>query len=161
MFKQKLIHTFSLMMAAVFLISSVGLTINAHYCFSTNTLKKSIFTADIHCDHAYQGCDINATVLADSNQCCSETETHTHEAACCTDFTKYVKLVINFDLPNVKVVFNHFIGIVVRIFQFVEPATEESPLKTYSEHKQKNLPLLTGNAFLIACSQLKLDAHQL
>lgn len=150
-----------MMMAAVFLISSVGLTINAHYCFSTNTLKKSIFTADIHCDHENQGCDINATAQADSSQCCSVKETHAHEAACCTDFKKYVKLVINFDLPNVKVVFNHFIGLVVRIFQIVEPAAEESPLKTYAENNQKNLPLLAGTKFLITCSQLKLDAHQL
>ncbi|MDY0077411.1 MAG: hypothetical protein RBR87_09060 [Bacteroidales bacterium] len=161
MFKQKLIHTFSLMMATVFLISSVGLTINAHYCFSTNTLKKSIFTADIRCNHEGQTCNIEPKAEADSTQCCSEKEANTFKSECCTDFTKYVKLVTSFDLPSVKIVFNHFIGLVIRIVQFSEPTTEESPLKTYSENNQKNLPLLTGTTFLIACSQLKLDALQL
>lgn len=148
-------------MATVFLISSVGLTINAHYCFSTNTLKKSVFTADIQCDHEGQSCVINATTQADSSQCCTTKEAHTHDAGCCADFSKYVKLVIDFDLPNVKVVFNHFIGLAVRLFQVVEPASEENPLKTYSEYNQKNLPVFAGTTFLIACSQLKLDAHQL
>lgn len=161
MLKQKLFYTFSLMMAAVFLISSVGLTINAHYCFTTNTLKKSILTSDIHCDHENSGCDIASASQNDSTKCCAIKETHTHKSGCCADFTKYVKLVISFDLPNVKVVFNHFIGLVIRIFQFVEPATEKSELKAYSALDQKNLPLLSGSDFLIACSQLKLDAHLL
>lgn len=161
MFKQKLMHIFSLMMAAVFLISSVGLTINAHYCFTTNTLKKSIFTAEIHCDHEGMTCKLDVNAEADSTQCCSVKEANTYKTECCTDFTKYVKLVTSFDLPSVKIVFNHFIGLVIRIVQFSEPTSEESPLKTYSELNQKHLPVLTGTTFLIACSQLKLEPQQL
>lgn len=157
-------HLFSLMMAAVFLISSVGLTINAHYCFSTNTLKKSIFTADINCDHEGQTCNLELNTEADSTQCCSEKVANTYKSdksECCADFSKYVKLVTSFDLPSVKIVFNHFIGLVIRIFQFVEPTPEESPLKAYTEHSQKNLPVFKGITFLIACSQLKLDSQLL
>jgi hypothetical protein len=80
---------------------------------------------------------------------------------CCTDFTQYVKLVTEFDLPNVKVVFNNFLALTIKLFEFIIPVAEENKTASYPEAPDDFGLFAGGTKFLIACSQLKLSDHLL
>ncbi len=148
-------------MAVIVLVGSVGLTINAHYCSTQKTLQKSLFTAEIHCNHESHSCDIVAMKHDTAQACCTVHQVYKQTKDCCTDFSKYVKLVTEFDLPKIKVVFNHFLTVVVRLFELVVPVTEDNKTSVFSDAPDDtNLPG-SGTKFLIACSQLKLAHHLL
>lgn len=148
---------FSLLMATVFLFGTVGLTINAHYCFTTNTLKQSIFLTDIRCEHKNDSCVIDQLVSDEEQKCCSIPTAQKKTDECCIDFTKYVRLVVDFDLPNIKPVFNGFLKFVVRVFELFVPRSEEIAMTIPSDAFSENTTKLTGLSFLISCSQLKLS----
>ncbi|HOI31247.1 MAG TPA: hypothetical protein PLC47_00645 [Bacteroidales bacterium] len=152
---------FALMMAAVIFVGTVGLTINAHYCSTEKTLEKSLFASNISCDHSGETCMPTSSSVDSSKSCCKVNQNKLDAEACCTDFSHYVKLVTEFDLPNVKIVFNHFLNLAIRLYEIIIPVAEENTKPSYSEVTDDSGTLGNGIKFLIACSQLKLSHHQL
>ncbi len=157
MIKKWYLRYLAVVMATIVLIGTVGITINAHYCSTHNTLEKSLF-ANVSCDHHHgQNCYTN-DVTADSVQSCCKLPQNTQQSQeCCHDFSKYVKLFTEFDLPKVKIVFNDFLTLAIRLFDFFIPVTEESKTAALSDRSFNTDTSLGGTSFLIACSQLKLD----
>jgi len=153
-------RVFALMMAVVIFVGTVGLTINAHYCSTQKTLEKSLFASNISCDHQGMTCELETLPADSSKSCCEINHNRIDTGTCCTDFTKYVKLVTEFDLPNVKIVFNHFLSLAVRLYEIIIPVAEESKTTAFSDAPDDSGTLGSGLRFLIACSQLKLS-HQL
>lgn len=156
MIKKWYLRYLAFVMATIVLIGTVGITINAHYCSTHNTLQKSLF-ADVNCDHTGQSChSVNNSV--DSVQSCCKLPQNTQQTQeCCHDFSKYVKLFTEFDLPKVKIVFNDFLTLAIRLFDFFIPVTEESKTASVSDRSSDISATGSGLKFLIACSQLKID----
>jgi hypothetical protein len=151
----------AVLMAVIVFVGTVGLTINAHYCSTQKTLQKSLFAADISCDHGSQSCAVDAAADDSTKACCVLHQMPQQANDCCTDFTQYVKLVTEFDLPNVKVVFNNFLALTIKLFEFIIPVAEENKTASYPEAPDDFGLFAGGTKFLIACSQLKLSDYLL
>ncbi|MDN5349906.1 MAG: hypothetical protein PWQ54_1302 [Bacteroidales bacterium] len=152
---------FALMMAVVIFIGAVGLIVKAHYCSTQKTLERSLFASNTSCDHQGKTCKLETLAADSSKSCCAVNQNKSDTGTCCTNFTKYVKLVTEFDLQDIKIVFNHFLTLAVRLYEIIIPLAEEGTTPAISDAPDDSGTLNKGLKFLIACSQLKLSHHLL
>lgn len=149
----------SLVLAAMVLTGASGITLNAHYCSTSQTLEKSILPFPIECDHAH-GSIAAAHCSTDSTDCCHTVNAgaKVEDKACCEDFLQYLKGLTDFELPTFKIksFFNRFLVIVVNIIDFFSPdkGTESAPSAFLSEDP----PPVSGKTLTIIHHQLKLDS---
>lgn len=149
------------MLAVLMFVSSVGITMNAHYCFSTNTLQKGLFASNLSCAHESGSCKLdNLNFDSTGPDCCKTEVKKVAEKDCCKDFSYYVKLVTDVDLPNIKIVFNQFLQFALQVIDLLLPATAEQK-STVSNEFSDSPPPLSGLALLVSISQLKIDHHTL
>jgi hypothetical protein len=157
--KQKIyIKSVSVVIAVMVLFSSIGLTINAHYCYTTGTMKKSILPVALHCDSSdgQASCAL-PRAEEDANTCCSAepiAET-VHTDDCCEDYNTFIKLLSEFDLPSIKISFNLFLQFLITMLDLLLPSKTDD----VAVHMlyQDPPPLVYGKQLLLAFNQLKLD----
>lgn len=163
--KTKIAYQFlSLLMAALVLFSSAGLSLNAHYCNTMNTMEKSLLPFPIACDHD-DGSSCQIPPRATEASCCTiAEETGTMHAQhiskdenCCEDFFRYIKVITEFELPQLKIkdLFNRFLVIILNLFELVfADSSGEKPQANLFEQPPKLL--LSGKNIAIAFHQLKI-----
>jgi hypothetical protein len=169
MIKKKAYKIFALLLSMVVLFSTMGMTINAHYCHTTDTMQKSLLPFPIDCEHKELSIDYNP-VSADENiqACCSIPEPRSAsekvvlEEGCCEDFFQFIKGITDFQLPQFefKIIFNKFLALTVRLFELLSP-TKANPKQTALFELQNQPPPLSGKDLTITIHQLKLDTHLL
>jgi hypothetical protein len=145
-------------MAVMVLFSSVGLSINAHYCHTTDTFKKSLLPVDLSCEdgNTEHMCVIPlADAAADS--CCAKghEEKLLHNEDCCEDYNSYLKLLSDFNISSVKAGFNLFLQVMIAVLDFLLPSADRD-IAPASELDNPP-PKLFGKQLLLAFRQLKLD----
>lgn len=155
-----LLRSGAVLLALLILISSVGLTVNAHYCFTTNTLKKGLLVNSLKCAHENSSCTVDISTVEGAQTCCKTEEKKTPEKDCCKDFSYYLKIVTDFDLPSVKVVFNQFMLLALKVINLVLPQAEEQKSASIFPFSDPPPPV-SGLKFLVSISQLKIDHHLL
>jgi hypothetical protein len=168
--KTKIAYQFmSLLMAALVLFSSAGLSLNAHYCNTMNTMEKSLLPFPIACSHD-DGNSCQLPQQASEASCCviAEKTGSMHaqhiskDESCCEDFFRYIKIITEFELPQLKIkdLFNRFLVFVLNMFELVfTDSSDEKPQATLFEHPPKLL--LSGKNITIAFHQLKIGHFQL
>ncbi len=142
-------------------VSSVGITMNAHYCFSTNTLQKGLLAANLKCKHETGSCKAETMNMDKVVQDCCTTEVKKNtEKDCCKDFSYYVKMATDFDLPNVKIAFNQFLQFSLKVIDLLLPVSTDEKPTAFNEFPDTPPPL-SGLALLVRISQLKIDHYLL
>lgn len=152
-------NVLTVMLALLVLSGSAGITLNAHYCNSTQTLQKSVLPFPIECTHGDQSCSACDNVVSDS--CChTPVAPAVHESGCCEDFLSYIKGLTDLELPKlqVKKIFNGFLLFVVRVLEVF--SKNEDPKPTTAFIPDHSMPEATGKAFVISHHQLKLGDLQ-
>lgn len=159
----------ALLLSVVVLFSTMGMTINAHYCHTTDTMQKSLLPFPIDCNHQELASSYNP-VFADEDvlTCCSIPEPKSAsekvmlEEGCCEDFFQFIKGITDFQVPQFefKILFNKFLALTVRLFELIAPV-KANPKQTALFEIQNQPPPLSGKALTISIHQLKLDFHLL
>lgn len=145
-------------MAVMVLFSSIGLTINAHYCHSTGDIKKSILPVPLYCDHGDEMASCVIPHHPDQADACCATEAMAGasvEGECCEDYTTFLKLLSEFDLSSLKSGFNLVLQLIINLLDLVRPSYSNE--HTSQAFYPNPPPLLTGKQMLVAFNQLKLD----
>lgn len=146
------------MLAIMVLFSSIGLSINAHYCHTTGAFKKSLLPVDLSCEdgHTEHMCVIPLADAA-ADTCCAKghEEKVLHNEDCCEDYNSYLKLLSDFNLSSVKAGFNLFLQVMITVLDFLLPSAERD-MELKSELNNPP-PQLFGKQLLLAFRQLKLD----
>ncbi len=165
MVKSVYIKIFSFVMGLMVFISSIGLTINAHYCHTTGAIKKSLLPiVELSCvdESDAMSCAIAHNHSENSTKSCCESPSNAktvHDDDCCEDFTGFIKLLSEFDLPTIKSGFNLFIQMMVAVLDFLMPSgVNDSGLKSELTEPP---PVFYGKQLLLAFHQLKIPAPTL
>jgi len=159
--KKHLLAASALMLSVMVLFSAIGLTLNVHYCNSSGMMKKSIQPVAMDCGHEDDSCRTNVVDSTGTTACCT-TETNSNpEKECCDDFMQYIKLLSEFDLPKVKVMFNTFIQATIKVLEFISPASSADKSAMLEPSDAPPPPLSAGKHFVLACHQLKTEPHLL
>ena len=153
-------HNFSLKLASIVLsfvvvLGTVGLTLNVHHCRTSGSENKSILPVATACEteQATGECCEEETAAQDTSCCKTEHPKKTSDH-CCSDFRYYFKLVTDFNLTQIKVVFNNFLHAIIRVIQFIRPVITEKEQVSFLPDLQPP-PLLAGKEMVIAYHQLK------
>lgn len=161
--KQIYIKVLSLVLAAVVLVSSAGLSLNVHHCHTSGTERLSLLPFPQSCHHhddiacgldeaadSLETCCVAAATAAPKQQKIEKTE-------CCEDIFHYLKTLSEFDLPSfsVKQLFNKFLLLMVRVIELVMPSRSHDARP--SALLLMDPPPLDGKSMVIAYHQLKLD----
>jgi hypothetical protein len=152
------IRFISSLLAIMVLFSSIGLSINAHYCHTTGTFKKSLLPVDLSCadENTEHLCAFPmADTVADT--CCAKghEEKVLHNEDCCEDYNSYLKLLSDFNLSSVKAGFNLFLQVMIAVLDFLLPSAERD--MGPKSDLDNPPPQLYGKQLLLAFRQLKLD----
>jgi hypothetical protein len=135
---------------------SAGITLNAHYCNTNQTLKKSLLPFPIECNHETDSC---VTDFQGDSSCCHTVtkKAVSNEKSCCDDFLQYVKGLSEFELPKIKIksLFNKFLVVVVNVLDIIFPSSEKSE-PTASIYTGDDPPPVSGKMMTIFFRQLKL-----
>jgi hypothetical protein len=157
--RQKIYIKFvSAVLAVMVLFSSIGLTINAHYCHTSGQIKKSILPVSLYCDHdeAMVGCALPQTNDEIITCCATESSAEAvHSEDCCEDYNTFLKLLSEFDLPVLKISFNLFLQFVLSLFDLILPSAAKDLAELSQYHDPP--PLIYGKQLLLAYNQLKID----
>lgn len=168
--KKKIAYQFlSLLMAALVMFSSAGLSLNAHYCSSMGTIEKSLLPFPIACNHE-DGTSCQLPQPAAEASCCANAEEanslHSQhiskDDSCCEDFFRHIRVITEFELPQLKIkdIFNRFLVFVLNLFELVfADSSDEKPQALLFDQPPKLL--LTGKNIVIAFHQLKTGHFQL
>lgn len=146
-------------MAIMVLFSSVGLTINAHYCHTTGAFKKSILPVELQCDdmEAGESCTLPHKGAKTETACCAAGTGQTepsHDEECCEDYKTYLKFLSEFDLSSFKAGFNLFLSIMLAVLDFLLPQAD----KDMGANSELSDPpsVLSGKQLLLSFKQLKI-----
>ncbi len=146
-------------MAFMVLFSSIGLTLNAHYCHTTGAFKKSILPIELHCNdmESSHSCTLPYSENASEAACCAaeaRQAEQNHDEECCEDFTTYLKLLSEFDISTFKAGFNLFLSFMLAVLDFLLPSADRD-LGTNSELNDPP-SVLFGKQLLLTFKQLKI-----
>ncbi|MDO8897609.1 MAG: hypothetical protein Q7V19_08145 [Bacteroidales bacterium] len=163
---KKVAHKISaVILSFVVLFSTMGMTMNAHYCHTSHELQKSILPFPISCDHqGMESCGITQVSDGSVHSCCAvipenePSQKPVLSEECCEDFFHFIKVITDFDLPQLKfkTLFNKFLALTMRLFELIAPS-KASPGQTALLEIQNQPPSLFGKDLTISIHQLKLD----
>ncbi|MDR0970665.1 MAG: hypothetical protein LBM67_09040 [Lentimicrobiaceae bacterium] len=151
------LRSVSLFLAFLILGSSVGVVINNHYCNLTKTLKQSVFSEKIDCDHKHQATTHSCSSCNNKCRQLPENKMHFEPAGCCVDYAVFLRLEEIFNVSDVyDQIFNCFLP-VLSFFDFSEIiCNKDSKLEPFIK-RSPPLPPIFGKEKVIAFSQLKID----
>lgn len=154
------LRVMAVLLALLVFTGASGITLNAHWCNTNQTLEKSILPFPIDCAHAEHQADASCTT--DTTSCCHSKVVVVQETkqSCCEDFLQYLKGLSDLELPKIKVksLFNHFLVFMVRVMDFLSP-TSKKPEPTAHFHEDAGPPPVSGKFLTIIHHQLKLDGQ--
>lgn len=148
-------------LTVVIFVSSIGLTVNAHYCSTTKTLFKSIFTSEISCQHEVNDdkacCKINLQ-NNHRNSCCNQEIATAEKHDCCSDFSQYYKISLDVEFLNNKPQLIQYIALIVKSISIVQ--VEDNQSNGLFSGLPDDFPVFpSGKALLTSIHQLKIDLH--
>jgi hypothetical protein len=155
----------AVLLSFVVLFSTMGMTINAHYCHTSEYMQKSLLPFPISCDHQeMDSLGINQVAGENIPSCCAvipdndTSQMTVISEECCEDFFHFIKVITDFDLPQLKfkTLFNKFLALTMRLFELIAPS-KASPGQTALLEIQNQPPSLFGKDLAISIHQLKLD----
>lgn len=149
-------------LSVIVLFSSIGVILNTHYCHTSQTVQKSFLPLPLQCEHEGQQICGNMAAVEGVQQdsCCA---THSEIIAkkadnCCEDSTQYLKIISNFELPQVQIkhLFNKFLVVVVKFLDLISAPAADSRQTSFKQNNN-GPPPLSGKALAISIHQLKMD----
>lgn len=155
----------AVLLSFVVLFSTMGMTMNAHYCHTSDLMQKSLLPFPISCDHqGMESCGIIQVSDDSMHSCCAvipdndTSQMTVLSEECCEDFFHFIKVITDFELPQLefKTLFNKFLALTMRLFELLSPS-KASPGQTALLEIQNQLPSLFGKDLAISIHQLKLD----
>lgn len=154
-----LLRSITLMLAFLIMSGSAGITLNAHYCNTNQTLKRSFLPFPIECSHESDSYILQSE--GDSSCCHTVSKpTVSSEESCCDDFIHHVKGLSDFELPKIKIksLFNKFLTLIVRILDIIYPTSDKAEPTASSAFTGDDPPPVTGKMMKIIFRQLKIAA---
>jgi hypothetical protein len=152
-----LLRSITLMLAFLIMSGSAGITLNAHYCNTNQTLKRSFLPFPIECSHESDSCIPQSE--GDSS-CChtAKKPAVSSEKNCCDDFIQHVKGLSEFELPKIQIksLFNKFLTLVVRVLDIIFPTSDKAEPTASSSFTGDDPPPVSGKMMTIFFRQLKL-----
>ncbi len=155
----------AVILSFVVLFSTMGMTMNAHYCHTSDELQKSLLPFPISCDHqGMESCGITQVSDDSVHSCCAvipekdTSQVPVLSEECCEDFFRFLKVITDFELPQLKfkTLFNKFLALTMRLFELIAPS-KTNPGQTALFDIQNQPPSLFGKDLAISIHQLKLE----
>jgi hypothetical protein len=148
----------SIVLTFIIFVSSIGLTVNAHYCASSKTLLKSVLTSDLDCknDKPEGDCHSGISQKKATKSCCSQEVTVPVKRHCCSNFSQYFKMRIDVDVANEKPQTIQYVALIVN------PLTCTLLTDNQADQLFVDLPdhvpiFPSGKTLLTSLHQLKID----
>jgi len=150
----------SIVLTFIIFVSSIGLTVNAHYCASTKTLLKSVITSDLDCKYEKQGADCHHEISPKkaTKSCCTQEVTVPVRHDCCSDFSHYYKISIDVDIANEKPQTIQYFALIVNYLTGILPA-DDQPDQIFIILPDDIPVFPSGITLLTSLHQLKIDLH--
>ncbi len=154
------VRLISMALMIVIFVSSVGITVNAHYCSSSKTLMKSLISSGLQCKHETEkngDCCENVSHKV-KKSCCKPEPAIAQKHRCCTNFSKYFKVSVDVNLLKSdykQIQFNSLI---------VNQITNISLIDNPDNYVKSEIPdivhcLPSGKLLLTSLHQLKIDLN--
>ncbi|NOU45517.1 MAG: hypothetical protein HOO86_00460 [Bacteroidales bacterium] len=150
----------SIVLTLIIFVSSIGLTVNAHYCASTKTLLKSVLTSDLDCKYENPGtaCHSKTEQKKATKSCCAQVVSVPVKHDCCSDFSHYYKISIDVDIANEKPQIIQYFALIVN--PLIRTVLVDDQTDQIIADLPDDIPIfLSGKTLLTSIHQLKIDLH--
>jgi len=151
----------SLFLTVAILVSSVGLTVNEHYCSTTKTLLKSVLSSNLDCKNdelKATACCADKLQKQHQKSCCTQKVTVVHNPNCCSNFKRYFKNSTVGELSNTRAQFIQNIALIDNIITISRISQNQT--ETFFSGFPDAVPIFSsGKILLTALHQLKIDLN--